>query len=166
MLYTTQNLMTQEETEVRDQRDIIFNQVKELFNFLKTGEDKAQVQMLEWENYVIQQEKMQKLRENVIAITSTSTTKLRQASLKSSSMKSINRFFQQTCFIMESCQTKQPQYESNTDYIPRVASPTHLEGDRTTVSSGEVRGAENHAAPGQPLHIMHDRRSLSMGNND
>ena len=43
---------------------------------LKKGEDEAQVEMLNWENFVIQQEKMQKLREDILVISKQSTSKL------------------------------------------------------------------------------------------
>jgi len=32
---------------------------------LRQGEEEAQIQMLKWENFVIQHEKMQKLREEI-----------------------------------------------------------------------------------------------------
>ena len=43
-------------------KDSIYKKVSEIFKMLKKGEDEAQVEMLKWENFVIQQEKMQKLR--------------------------------------------------------------------------------------------------------
>ena len=40
------------------QKDAIYKKVNDLFTLLKHGEDEAQVQMLNWENFIIQQEKM------------------------------------------------------------------------------------------------------------
>lgn len=48
-----QNIQSSEEVEVREQREVVVKKVKELFNMLKSGEDEAQVQMLNWENFVI-----------------------------------------------------------------------------------------------------------------
>ena len=62
-------MLSQEEAEIKESRDNIFKKVSELFAFLKQGEDEAQVQMLNWENFVIQQEKMQKLREEIEQLT-------------------------------------------------------------------------------------------------
>ena len=43
--------------------------------------------MLNWENFVIQQEKMQKLREDIFQIANASESKLRKATMKSLEMK-------------------------------------------------------------------------------
>ena len=45
--------LTEEEAEVRSQKDSIYKKVSDLFALLKQGEDDAQVQMLNWENFVI-----------------------------------------------------------------------------------------------------------------
>ena len=46
--------LTEEEAEVRLQKDTIYKKVSDLFALLKQGEEEAQVQMLNWENFVIQ----------------------------------------------------------------------------------------------------------------
>ena len=43
--------------------------------FLRKGEEEAQVNMLKWENYVIQHEKMKKLREEINDIMKSSIDK-------------------------------------------------------------------------------------------
>ena len=52
--------LTEEENDIILQKDRIFKKVSDLFAQLKQGEDEAQIQMLNWENFVIQQEKMEK----------------------------------------------------------------------------------------------------------
>ena len=44
---------TEEENDIIVQKDTIFKKVNDLFALLKQGEDDAQVQMLNWENFVI-----------------------------------------------------------------------------------------------------------------
>lgn len=56
---------SEEENDIIVQKDTIYKKVNDLFTLLKQGEDEAQVQMLNWENFIIQQEKMQKLREDL-----------------------------------------------------------------------------------------------------
>ena len=54
---------------------------------LKQGEDDAQVQMLNWENFVIQQEKMQKLREDIMDLSSGAEAKLNLVDSKNQSLR-------------------------------------------------------------------------------
>ena len=44
---------TEEESEIILQKDRIYRKVSDLFALLKQGEDEAQVQMLNWENFII-----------------------------------------------------------------------------------------------------------------
>lgn len=44
----------EEEKDIVMQKDRIYKKVTDLFSLLKQGEDEAQVQMLIWENFVIQ----------------------------------------------------------------------------------------------------------------
>ena len=45
--------LTEEENDIILQKDRIFKKVSDLFAQLKQGEDEAQIQMLNWENFVI-----------------------------------------------------------------------------------------------------------------
>ena len=42
--------------------------MSDIYAILKKGEDEAQVEMLKWENFVIEQEKMKKLRAEILMI--------------------------------------------------------------------------------------------------
>lgn len=44
---------SEEESEIILQKDRIYRKVSDLFALLKQGEDEAQVQMLNWENFII-----------------------------------------------------------------------------------------------------------------
>ena len=70
--------MSEEENDIILQKDKIYKKVNDLFSLLKQGEDEAQVQMLNWENFIIQQEKMQKLREDILTVSDQSEDKLKQ----------------------------------------------------------------------------------------
>lgn len=61
----TPHQFSEEENDIISQKDAIYQKVNGLFSLLKQGEEEAQVQMLNWENFIIQQEKMQKLREDI-----------------------------------------------------------------------------------------------------
>ena len=69
--------MSEEENDIILQKDKIYKKVNDLFSLLKQGEDEAQVQMLNWENFIIQQEKMQKLREDILTVSDQSEDKLK-----------------------------------------------------------------------------------------
>ena len=45
--------------------DQIHKKIQEMQKLLRKGEEEAQVNMLKWENFVIQHEKMKKLREEI-----------------------------------------------------------------------------------------------------
>jgi hypothetical protein len=45
--------------------DSIYKSISDMLKLLRKGEEEAQVQMLKWENFVIQHEKMKKLREDI-----------------------------------------------------------------------------------------------------
>lgn len=45
--------------------DGIYKSISDMLKILRKGEEEAQVQMLKWENYVIQHEKMRKFREDI-----------------------------------------------------------------------------------------------------
>lgn len=55
-------------TKVYDSKtmiDAIYKSISDMLKLLRKGEEEAQVQMLKWENFVIQHEKMKKLREDI-----------------------------------------------------------------------------------------------------
>lgn len=56
--------------------DQIHKKVSEMQKFLRKGEEEAQVNMLKWENFVIQHEKMRKLREEINETMKASTEKI------------------------------------------------------------------------------------------
>ena len=78
--------MSEEENDIILQKDKIYKKVNDLFSLLKQGEDEAQVQMLNWENFIIQQEKMQKLREDILTVSDQSEDKLKQYKERVSNM--------------------------------------------------------------------------------
>jgi hypothetical protein len=51
--------------EIRAQISSIYKQVNEMLHKLRQGEDEAQVEMLQYENFVIAQEKMQMFRAEI-----------------------------------------------------------------------------------------------------
>ena len=89
--------MSEEENDIILQKDKIYKKVNDLFSLLKQGEDEAQVQMLNWENFIIQQEKMQKLREDILTVSDQSEDKLKQYKERVNNMQATVRFFSQTC---------------------------------------------------------------------
>lgn len=54
----------------------MYKTISDLLRELRLGEEEAQVQMLKWENFVIQHEKMQKLREDIAESFKTQTVKI------------------------------------------------------------------------------------------
>ena len=61
--------------------------------------------MLNWENFVIQQEKMQKLREDIMSLSSKAEAKLTLMDTKNQSLRENVKFFDKICFIVSTCQT-------------------------------------------------------------
>lgn len=93
---------SEEENDIIMAKDRIYKKVSDLFALLKQGEDEAQVCMLNWENYVIQQEKMQKLREEISTLLLQSKIKLTSYHDRIGNLRSAVRFFTQTCKIVSS----------------------------------------------------------------
>jgi len=90
----------EEENEIFGQKDKIYKKVADLFQLLKQGEDEAQVQMLNWENFVIQQEKMEKLRTDIKTLVSQAQAKLNSFEERLRYLRAAVRFFSQTCHLV------------------------------------------------------------------
>ena len=58
--------------------------------------------MLNWENFIIQQEKMQKLREDILSLQVQSNGKLSAYQERISKVESTVKFFAQTCQLVSS----------------------------------------------------------------
>ena len=85
--------LSEEESDIIMQKDRIYKKVNDLFALLKQGEDEAQVQMLNWENFVIQQEKMEKLRQDIRYLASQAENKLSSFMTRIRNLKATVRFF-------------------------------------------------------------------------
>jgi hypothetical protein len=64
--YESANVLESERTlDSKSMIDSIYKSISDMLKLLRKGEEEAQVQMLKWENFVIQHEKMKKLREDI-----------------------------------------------------------------------------------------------------
>lgn len=98
--------LSDEENDILLQKENIYKKVSDLFGLLKQAEDEAQVQMLNWENFVIQQEKMQKLRDEIIRLTDQSVAKLDIYRARIESLKQTVIYFSKTCEIVGAANSK------------------------------------------------------------
>jgi hypothetical protein len=70
--------------------------------------------MLKWENYVIQQEKMKKLREDIDEAARAQALKIKEIQLKHRQLVATLAHFHKICQILEDCQSgEQPQSLAN-----------------------------------------------------
>ena len=152
-------------------KDSIYKKVSEIFKMLKKGEDEAQVEMLKWENFVIQQEKMQKLRQEIFVIASQSGVKLTTFQSKIGGLNDTIAYFSRTCELVSQAF---PQINAATgaavsgstatlvqQQLKTPISPTSR-GDGTTVATErdqETMEEQNLARSG---NIIQSRRTLSI----
>lgn len=73
--------------------DGIYRLISEMVKQLRRAEEEVQVQMLKWENFVIQHEKMQKLREDIQESLKQQNNKIADVISKDKELKELIIFF-------------------------------------------------------------------------
>ncbi|CDW80328.1 UNKNOWN [Stylonychia lemnae] len=84
--------------------DGIYRTITDIVKQLRRAEEEAQVQMLKWENFVIQHEKMQKLREDIQESFKQQNIKIGEVKSRDQSLKELIIFFQRICLVIENTQ--------------------------------------------------------------
>jgi hypothetical protein len=72
-----------------------------MLKLLRKGEEEAQVQMLKWENFVIQHEKMKKLREDIQELFKIQNSKITEIQSRQKHLREVIGFFGHICHILE-----------------------------------------------------------------
>jgi hypothetical protein len=81
--------------------DSIYKSISDMLKLLRKGEEEAQVQMLKWENFVIQHEKMKKLREDIQESFKTQGAKITEIQSRQKQLREVIAYFTQICHILE-----------------------------------------------------------------
>lgn len=109
---------------------------------------------------------MQKIREEVLTITQTAEDKISQIATRSLELRAMTRFFEKIC-LTQGLPVKDDEVASpgKLDY---TISPLlkKSEAGSTTVTSSEIVGLQVAPSNDHSLHMVHDRRSLSIGSAD
>mmetsp|Transcript_3366 Transcript_3366/g.2323 ORF Transcript_3366/g.2323 Transcript_3366/m.2323 type:complete len:118 (-) Transcript_3366:147-500(-) len=98
----------------------ISKKISEMQKLLRSGEDKGQESMLLWENFVIQQEKMMKLREDIEESFSVNSKKLDVIVLKNTSLQTLINHLSRVAKIAQTCQDE-------VQFSPAVETRRHEE---------------------------------------
>eukprot|EP00347_Sterkiella_histriomuscorum_P020841 403336261 len=114
------------EQDIKTQIECIYKSISDMIKYLRRGEEEAQIQMLKWENFVIQHEKMQKLREDKAEQDKTQKLKIEDIQDQEVKLKAMITYFNKICSIIEStcCQVNDG---SNIFQNPRSTCNSHDE---------------------------------------